>query len=99
MRCQKSSPIQGIQDANDFGPIGLRNGEISVEMSHDSPLIGFPATHLTLATRLLRPDRLAAAFAGADADAIVEGEDENLAVADLAGLRRAGGVDDGFDGG
>ncbi len=40
-----------------------------------------------------------AAFAGADADAIVEGQDKDLAVADLAGLRGAGGVDDGFDGG
>src|SRR5205823_4430368 len=45
-----------------------------------------------------RPDGGRAAFAGADADAVVERQDENLAVADLPGLGGAGGVDDGLDG-
>src|SRR5262249_48717649 len=47
----------------------------------------------------LRAHGLGAALAGADADAIVERQDKDLAVADLAGLRRARGVHDGFDGG
>ena len=40
--------------------------------------------------------RAVAAFVGADAPGVVDGGDEDLAVADLAGL---GGLDDGFDGG
>src|ERR1700722_12023974 len=43
------------------------------------------------------PDRRGAALAGADAHTIVHRQDENLAVADLARLRRAGGMDDGLD--
>src|SRR5438067_11550551 len=42
---------------------------------------------------------LAAAFAGADADAVLQVEHEDLAVADLAGFLGAGGVDDGLDSG
>src|SRR5438105_2559006 len=45
-----------------------------------------------------RPDGFATSFAGADANAIVERQDEDFAVADLAGLGGAGGVDDGLDG-
>src|SRR5262245_59075200 len=48
--------------------------------------------------RTLRPDRLAAAFAGANADAILQRQNEDLAVADRARVAGAGGVDDGLDG-
>src|SRR4051794_29661272 len=42
----------------------------------------------------LRTDRLGAALAGADAHAVVQRQDEDLAVADLPGLRRPRRVDD-----
>src|SRR5262245_34715571 len=44
-----------------------------------------------------RSDRGAAAFAGADADAIFERQDEDFAVADGAGFADTGRMDDGFD--
>src|SRR5207253_5925517 len=40
-----------------------------------------------------RPDGFATSFAGADANAILERQDEDFAVADLTGLGGAGGVD------
>src|SRR5262249_12598435 len=43
-------------------------------------------------------DRLPAALAGADADAVFQWQDENLAVADLAGVAGASGMDNGLDG-
>src|SRR5262249_48675781 len=42
-------------------------------------------------------NRLGAALAGADADAIVERQHEDFAVPDLSGLTHARGVDDGFN--
>ena len=42
-------------------------------------------------------NRFAAAFAGADADAVFQGEDEDLAVADFAGRAGAAALDDGVD--
>ena len=47
------------------------------------------------ARRGRRSERVVALFAGADADRLLDGHDEDLAVADLAGL---GGVDDRLDG-
>src|SRR5947209_13293613 len=44
-----------------------------------------------------RPDGLATALAGADADAVLQREHEDLAVADLPGTGGAGGVNDGLD--
>ena len=58
---------------------------------------------MTVSTFILRLhpssflNRLAAAFAGADADAIFQGEDEDLAVADLAAGAGAAAADDGVD--
>src|SRR5687767_1851314 len=46
----------------------------------------------------LRPDGLAAAFAGADAHAVFEREDEDLAVADLPRLGGPRRMHDGLDG-
>src|SRR5687767_4591253 len=43
-------------------------------------------------------DRLRAALAGADADAILQGEDEDLAVANTPLRAGAGGLHDGVDG-
>src|SRR5438105_3316311 len=48
--------------------------------------------------RDLGSNRVAAAFAGADADAVVERQDEDFAVADLASVAGAGSVHDGLDG-
>ena len=48
--------------------------------------------------RASRSDGLSAAFAGADSDAIFEREDEDLAVADLARVAGASGVNDRFHG-
>src|SRR5262249_17903403 len=48
--------------------------------------------------RASRPDGGAAALAGADADAVLQRQHEDLAVADGAGLAGAGGVDDRLDG-
>src|SRR5436309_10883582 len=42
-------------------------------------------------------DGLAAALAGADADAVLQRQHEDLAVADLAGVAGAGGVHDRLD--
>src|SRR5712691_11314135 len=47
----------------------------------------------------LRSNRIAAPFAGADADAVLKRQDENLAVTDLPGLGRPRCVHDRFDGG
>src|SRR5207244_911712 len=44
-----------------------------------------------------RSDGLTAAFAGTDADTVFERQHEDLAVADLPGVRRARGMDDGLD--
>jgi hypothetical protein len=44
----------------------------------------------------LASERVVAGFAGADADRLFDGGDEDLAVADLVGL---GGIDDRLDGG
>src|SRR5688500_10848827 len=52
--------------------------------------------HLSISVS--RADGLPAAFAGADAHAVVERHDEDLAVADGAGVADAGGMDDGLDG-
>src|SRR5437867_2240673 len=46
----------------------------------------------------LRPDGNPAAFPGADADRVFQGQDENLSIADAAGLPRPGRMDDGLDG-
>src|SRR5262245_46218795 len=46
----------------------------------------------------LRSDGDAAAFAGADADRVLERQDEDLAVADAAGLPGPGRMDDRLDG-
>src|SRR5262249_10292887 len=46
-----------------------------------------------------RLDGLGPALAGADADAVLQGEDEDLAVADAALGAGAAGLDDGVDGG
>src|SRR5690349_13545241 len=46
-----------------------------------------------------RPNRLPSLFSRADAVALLEGEDEDLAVADLAVALGAGGFEDGLDGG
>src|ERR1700731_3399058 len=55
------------------------------------------ATDYRLLTTLRsRPNRRPAALAGADADAVVQWQNKYLAVADLARLRRPGGVDDGL---
>lgn len=43
-------------------------------------------------------DRVAAAFAGADADALFERQDKDFAVADLAGFAGAAAAKDGVDG-
>src|SRR5450432_1939395 len=51
------------------------------------------------AARPWRLDRLGSTLAGADADAVQQRQDEDLAVADFAFLAGAAGLDDGIDGG
>src|SRR5262249_29858417 len=51
------------------------------------------------APRDSRPDGFAAAFAGTNADAVLQRQHEDLAVADLSRLGGAGGMHDRLDGG
>src|SRR5437868_8398676 len=50
---------------------------------------------LSIGIRVRRSERVGVCFAGADAHRLIDAENEDLAVADLAGLGRGG---DGFDG-
>ncbi len=61
---------------------------------HDAFRFGCFACRSVLAEVRYSSDRVVAGFAGADADGLFDGRDENLAVADLVG---AGGGDDRLD--
>src|SRR5438105_3886764 len=59
---------------------------------------GEEGDHPMRSSARLGSDGLGAALAGADADAVVHREDEDLAVTDLAVGAAATGLDDGVDG-
>src|SRR5579883_365568 len=57
-------------------------------MASDCAVAGHAAASPAAATRAASLERVGAAFTGADADRLLDRRDEDLAVADLAGVRR-----------
>ena len=101
---------RSLQHADDAGaadvPVLRRHRAVQMDASPDADrsrdraseyaMIGVKRPANDSATSPLL-DRFAAAFAGADADAVVQRQDEDLAVADFAALAGAAAFDDGVD--